>query len=115
MIVRMGPGPAEEDCLSRWLTGEGLATLDGITGEAMDIVGVLDRQLTLRYLNRTAVDIRREDMVGRSVLDLVPPGFRDVARDAYTQVLQTGTGTRFETIYNDRGNLLIWEVRVGPI
>jgi PAS domain S-box-containing protein len=115
MIARMdGVAPAV-DALSRWLTGEGLATLDRITGEALDIVGVLDAELTIRYVNRTAVDLAREAIVGRSVLDLVPPGYRDVAKDVYTEVLRTGRGTRFETIYNDRDNILIWEVRVGPI
>lgn len=111
----MGGGAPTADALSRWLTGDGLATLDAITGEALDIVGVLDRELTVRYLNRTAVDVAREDLVGRSVLDLVSPGYREVASDVYTEVLRTGRGTRFETLYNDHGNLLVWEVRVGPI
>lgn len=111
----MGGGPVQADVLARWLAGGGLATLDFFTAEAVDIVGVLDPHLNVRYLNRTAVDLQREDMVGQSVLSLVPPGYREVARDAYTNVLQTGRGTRFETIYNDHGNLLIWEVRVGPI
>ncbi|HEY6726256.1 MAG TPA: PAS domain S-box protein [Polyangiaceae bacterium] len=111
----MGGAPPVVDALSRWLTAEGLVTLDLITREALDIVGVLDPDLNVRYLSRTAVDVAREDMVGQSVLELVPPGYREVARDAYTEALRTGRGTRFETIYNDRGNLLIWEVRVGPI
>src|SRR5688572_28436452 len=99
MIARMDEGPPAMDALSRWLAGEGLATLDRITGEALDIVGVLDAGLTIRYLNRTAADLAREDVVGRSVLDLVPPGYREVAKDVYTEVLRTGRGTRFETIY----------------
>lgn len=115
MIVSMGAGPAKEDALSRWLAGDGLATLDGITRDALDIVGVLDRELTVRYVNRTVPTLTREQVVGCCVLDLVPPGYREVARDVYTEVLRTGSGERFETIYNNRGSLMIWEVRVGPI
>jgi hypothetical protein len=42
---------AEGDTLSRWLAGDGRATLDGIAGEALDVIGVIDRSLTIRYVN----------------------------------------------------------------
>jgi PAS domain S-box-containing protein len=105
----------EDDRLSRWLAGDGLATLDGIMGEALDVIGVVDRELTMRYVNWTVPGLERERLIGRSVLELVPPGFVEMSRDTYLTVLRTGIGTRFETIYRDRDDVLLWEVRVGPI
>src|SRR5689334_534837 len=103
------------DPLSRWLSGDGLAVLDAVTGEALDVIGVMDRGLILRYLNWTVPGLTRDGIIGNSVLELVPPAYRDVSRDAYLEVLRTGIGTRFETIYADGATVLIWDVRVGPI
>ncbi len=103
------------DVLDQWLRGEGLAMLDHITGGALDVVGVVDRDLVIRYVNWTAPGLTREGVVGNSVLDLVPPGYKDLSRDIYQQVLRTGVGARFETMYRDEHGVLIWVVRVGPI
>ena len=105
----------EGDALSRWLVGDGRAALEGITGEALDVIGVIDRSLTVRYLNWTLPGLTREGVVGKSVLDLVPNNYREIARETYTEALRTGSRTRFETMYADGENLLIWDVRVGPI
>jgi len=107
--------PAEDDPLSSWLSGDGLATLDGVLGESLDVIGVMDRTLTIRYVNWTVAGLTREAVVGGSVLDLAPPGYLELSRDTYNQVLATGHGARFETMYNDGEHVLIWEVRVGPI
>jgi PAS domain S-box-containing protein len=107
--------PVAGDSLSRWLEGDGQRVLDVLTGEALDVVGIVDRDLDVRYVNWTVPGLTRETVVGNSVLDLVPPAFRDIARDTYTTVLQTGTGTRFETIYADADGFHIWEVHVGPV
>ncbi|HEU4581255.1 MAG TPA: PAS domain-containing protein [Polyangiaceae bacterium] len=111
----MGEGRTEGDPLSQWLTGAGLATLDAITGEALDVLGVMDRQLTLRYLNWTHPSLTREGIVGRNVLELVPQEHRELAGATYRRVLETGAGTRFETVYRDGAGLHVWDVRVGPI
>jgi PAS domain S-box-containing protein len=111
----MGTIPTNPDPLSRWLTGEELSTLDLVTGEALDVIGILDRELTVRYINWTVPGLTREAVVGRSVLDLVPPGYQEIARETYTEVLRTGKGARFETLYADGENLLVWDVRVGAI
>jgi two-component system, cell cycle sensor histidine kinase and response regulator CckA len=106
---------ADGDVLSRWLSDDCQKTLDIITGEAIDVVGIVDHELTIRYLNWTVPGLTRASIVGNSVLDLVPPAYREIARDTYTGVLRTGTGTRFETIYRDEEGFHIWDVRVGPI
>src|SRR6478735_5277337 len=103
------------DELAHWLSGPGLAALDGIIGSALDVVGVLDPTLTVRYVNWTAPGLTREGIVGSSVLDLAPPDSREKAREAYEQVLATGVGTRIEMLFRNQDNVLFWDVRVAPI
>src|SRR6186713_2563247 len=102
------------DPLSRWLAGPGLAALDVITGNALDVIGVIDRSLTVRYLNWTAPGLTREGVIGTSVLDLAPPDYREKARDTYEQVLATGVGSRLEMLFRGQDNVLFWDVRVAP-
>jgi two-component system, cell cycle sensor histidine kinase and response regulator CckA len=111
----MREGPASGDALSRWLSGDGLAALDALTAEALDFIAILDRKLTVRYVNRTVPHLTREQIVGRGMLDLVPPDYREVSRAVYTKVLETGISTHIETMYKDGDDLQIWDVRVGPI
>jgi PAS domain S-box-containing protein len=108
-------GRVDDDPLSRWLSGDGLAALDAITGEALDIVGVMDRQLTIRYVNWTAPGLTREGIVGHNVFDVIAPEYHETTRRTYIQVLETGVGARFETMYRGNDGVLLWEVRVGPI
>ncbi len=107
--------PVEGDALSRWLMGEGRESLDGITGEALDVIAIIDRDLTLRYINWTMPASLRDEIVGKSVLDLFPVGYKEMGRETYRQVLRTGQRTRFETMYAHGPSILIWDVRVGPI
>jgi len=108
-------GGLQNDALARWLSGDGLTTLDGITSDALDIIGVMDRDLKVLYVNRTVPGLSREAIIGNSVLDLVPPSYRDTSRGVYNEVLRTSVGKRFETMYRDDNGTLIFEVRVGPI
>jgi PAS domain S-box-containing protein len=103
------------DALAHWLAGPGLAALDGITGSALDVVGVIDPTLTVRYVNWTAPGLTREGIIGSSVLDLAPPDYREKAREAYESVLATGVGTRIEMLIRTQDNILFWDVRVAPI
>lgn len=103
------------DALARWLAGPGLAALDGITGSALDVIGVIDATLTVRYVNWTAPGLTREGVIGSSVLDLAPPEYREKAREAYEEVLATGVGTRIEMLFRTHDNVLFWDVRIAPI
>jgi PAS domain S-box-containing protein len=111
----MREGPASGNALSRWLSGDGLAALDALTAEALDFIAILDRTLTVRYVNRTVPNLTREQVVGRSILDLVPPGYGEITRAVYTEVLETGNSTRIETMYKDGNDIQLWDVHVGPI
>ncbi len=81
----------------------------------MDVIGVLDRDLTIRYLNWAAAGLKRENLVGLSVLDLAPPDYKELAEATYRRVLATGQRERFEMMYSDAKGILMWDVRVGPI
>ncbi|HYQ05058.1 MAG TPA: PAS domain S-box protein, partial [Polyangiaceae bacterium] len=97
------------------LSGEGPAALDAIIGSASDVIGVVDPDFVIRYVNWTAPGLTREAVVGHSVFNLVPPGYVDVARDAFETVLKTASPSSFETMYRNEHGVLIWMVRVGPI
>ena len=81
----------------------------------MDVIGVLDRNLEIRYLNWTAAGLKRENVVGLSVLDLAPPDYKELAESTYRRVLATGQRERFEMMYSNPNGILMWDVRVGPI
>jgi PAS domain S-box-containing protein len=104
-----------DDPLSNWLRGDGPALLDLVTASALDVIGVIDKELKVRYLNWTAPGLTREGVVGLSVLDLVPPNQRAFAEENYRRVLATGNGTHFEAVYKDGDNVQLWDVRIGPI
>src|SRR5262245_48477 len=111
----MPGGGAEDDPLSRWLSGAGLEALEGLSAGALDVIGIMDRALTVRYVNWATPGLERSAVVGHSVFNLVPPDHREFARRTYEDVLATGVGTRFETMYRGERGILQWEVRVGPI
>src|SRR5207237_747722 len=106
---------SDDDPISRWLAGDGLSALDGVTAAALDIIGVFDRKLRLRYVNWTGPGMTREEALGRHALDLVAPDYRKIALDAYTSVLRTGVGTRFEVMCRAGDDVRIYDVRIGPI
>ncbi|HEX6240946.1 MAG TPA: ATP-binding protein, partial [Polyangiales bacterium] len=57
----------------------------------------------------------REQVIGGSVFNLVPPGYTEIARECFERVLQTGVASAFETMYPGPEGVIIWMVRVGPI
>jgi PAS domain S-box-containing protein len=91
------------------------SALDAIVGEAPDVIGVMDTDFIIRYVNWTTPGLTRDEVVGKSVFNLVPPGYADVAREAFEKVMRTGIPASFETMYRGEHGVLIWMVRVGPI
>ena len=104
-----------DDPLRQWLGGDGARVLDAVLAHAPDVVGIMDQNLIIRYVNWTAAGLTRERTVGASVFELVPPGYHETSRDVYLHVLKTGEPVRFETLYRDEHEILVWEVRVGPV
>ena len=111
----LGEGADDRDVLSRWLGQATVAALDALTGEALDMIGILDRRLNIRYLNWAAPGLNRADVIGRYIDEVIVPEYRDVTRATFERVLETGAGERFETMNRGPDGLFTWELRVGPI
>jgi len=82
---------------------------------AVDVIGVVDGDLRIRYLNWTTEGLRREDMVGGNAIDLAPPDYRGIAEETYRGVLRSGEGAQFDIVSEVAGTVRMWDVRVGPI
>lgn len=108
-------GQREGDLLDRWLSGEPRAALESLAAEAADVIGIMDRELIVRYVNWTAPGLTREGVIGSTVFNLVPPAYTEIAREAFSTVLRTGVCASFETMFASTSGVLIWAVRVGPI
>jgi PAS domain S-box-containing protein len=108
-------GGNDDDALSAWLRSGGRDALDFALTDAIDNVGVVDPQLVIRYVNWAAPGLTREGVVGMSVLDFAPPDYRETAREHYLRVLRTGVGSRFEIWFQGEQQMLVFEVRIGPI
>jgi two-component system cell cycle sensor histidine kinase/response regulator CckA len=111
----MGEEKRQPDVLDRWLSGEGLASLDALTGGAPEVLGVMDRDFIIRYVNWTTPGITREQVIGGSVFNLVPAEYAEIARECFERVLRTGIPGSFETMYPGPDGVIVWVVRVGPI
>lgn len=111
----MGEADREADVLDRWLTGEGRRALDALTSGTADVLGVMDTEFVIRYVNWTAPGLTREQVIGGSIFALVPPGYADVARACFERVLRRGEPDEFEMMYPGVDGWIIWKVRVGPI
>lgn len=101
--------------LERWLEDGGLETLDRFSRGSPDVVGVMDPDYVIRYVNWTAPGLTREGVTGGSALNLVPPEYVDRAREAFDRALVHGEHGRFEMMYRGADGVLVWVVRVGPI
>ena len=108
-------GANDGDVLSRWLGQDALAALDALMAESLDIIGVMDRDLTIRWVNATAPGLSRADVIGRGIDDVIVAEYRDITRTTFLRVLETGVGERFETMNRSPEGVFMWEIRVGPI
>ena len=68
-----------------------------LTETSPDFIFVLDRDMTIRSVNRLQPGHREEDVVGRPALAFVPPEHQDRLRAAFGQALETGELRSAET------------------
>ena len=108
-------GRRAPDVLDQWLSGAGLATLDAITRGTPEVVGVVDREFVVRYVNWTVPGLTRDGVIGGSVFNLMPPDYTEIARECFDRVGRTGIASSFEMMYAGVDGVIIWMVRVGPI
>jgi two-component system cell cycle sensor histidine kinase/response regulator CckA len=103
------------DVLDQWLQGEGLATIDHLTGKASDVVGVIDTEYVVRYVNYTTPGLDRAKVIGQSTFNLIPLEDQANARAAFDAALHHGRTSRFEMFFRGDHGVLVWVVGVGPI
>ncbi|MCJ7719052.1 PAS domain S-box protein [Candidatus Bathyarchaeota archaeon] len=83
---------------------------------APNIVMIVDRLGTIHFINRTVVDARPEEIVGKSIYDFVDPEHHNVVKKTIEQVFQTGEGSRYEISgVGPKGSVAWYETHVGPI
>lgn len=111
----MGETERGADVLDEWLTSGGAEYLSRFTSSMVDVVGVIDHDLVIRYVNWTVPGVRREDVVGASTLGLIPPADHEVAKEAFQRSLSMGQTARFEMTYRGAGGVIVFVVRVSPI
>lgn len=61
-----------------------------------DFISTFDLDYRLTYVNRTSPGIRPDDLIGKSIYDLVPPEQRTDLKKAVEQVIETHKATSFE-------------------
>ncbi len=104
-----------KELLGAWLADGAGAALDLATGGAPDILAIVDRDLEILYINYTAYGFTKEGVTGLSLIDITPPDFHEVSREAFAHVFEHGTPTGYEVIFRDAHQLHVWDVRVGPV
>ena len=66
-----------------------------------DHIMLLDRQYHIQFINRTRIDMRVEDVIGRSVFEYLGQQFHGSMEDTFAQVFATAEPAQFEMEYLD--------------
>ncbi len=81
-----------------------------------DHIALHDLDTTVLFMNRTAPDITKEDIIGASVFKYMPPEFRQTVADCFKRVEASGKPDMFTAVYYAKDGGTQWfEVRVGPV
>ncbi len=90
-------------------------SLHNLAALTPDNVMLLDREARIRFINWTVPDLRMEDVIGTQPYAWVPERDRDLVRQMYEGVLQSGEPAEVEADYvaND-GSISKWRTRVAP-
>jgi PAS domain S-box-containing protein len=83
---------------------------------APNIIVIVDRVGTIEFINRTVVNARPEEIVGKSVYDFIDPEHHNMVKKTIEQVFQTGEGSRYEISgVGPKGSVAWYATHVGPI
>jgi len=109
-----------EDVTERKTTEDALRESEekwrSLAENAPNIIVIVDRVGTIQFINRTVVNARPEEIVGRSVYDFIDPEHHNVVKKTIEQVFQTGEGGRYEISgIGPKGSVAWYETHAGPI
>ena len=81
-----------------------------------DIVMIVDRDGTIRFINHTAPSFKIKETIGKKVYDYIQPEHYDTMRKNLEKVFQTGHSTNHEIPRVGRNGELSWyQAELGPI
>lgn len=79
-----------------------------------DTVAELDAAGMIRFMNRHSEDYHDEELLNRSVFDIIPPEYADSVRDALNTALSGGVGECFVRLHGKHGDTS-WNGRMVPL
>ena len=81
-----------------------------------DIVIIVDRDDTIRFINHTVPGIKEQGVIGKKVYDYISPEHHDTMREDLERIFQTGQGASHEISGVGRQGALSWyQAQLGPI
>jgi PAS domain S-box-containing protein len=84
--------------------------------DSPDHIMLLDLKGNILYINRTVPDLKREEVIGTSLFNYVPPEWHRVVKDCFKRVLETGKTDHYDTEYRTKdGEVRYFDVRIGPV
>ena len=88
---------------------------ENIVRNSPDFIALVDRDLTITYLNQSVSNLNPQDMFGTNLLDYILPEFHELVRERNDAVFATGETTRFEiTGMGPDGTTAWYSSRLGP-
>jgi two-component system, cell cycle sensor histidine kinase and response regulator CckA len=89
---------------------------EAIVAHSTDSIMLLEVDGRIRFINRTAPGLTQADVIGKSVYTFVSEDQHAEMRRCFAQVLATGQGDRYESVFHVGPDLVMrWESRVGPV
>ena len=77
---------------------------------------LLDQDHKILSINRTVPDLSKEEVIGTSVYNYVPPEFHQIAKEEFKSVIETGKPGSFITKYITKdGSTRFFDIRVSPV
>jgi PAS domain S-box-containing protein len=90
-------------------------TLDAMVRYAPALIGVVDRQGTIRFVNRALGDRSKPRVVGSNWLDYLPPEEHAEHRARLQRVFEAGTPETCETSTLEGGTRRWYAMQIGPL
>jgi two-component system nitrate/nitrite sensor histidine kinase NarX len=82
---------------------------------APGIIAIIDLEGRVQFLNRTLRSDKMEDILGRSIFDLINPDYQQVARDAVAHTFDTGESSEYEALILPEEPDVWFSTHVGAI
>ena len=87
-----------------------------LTEGSPDHIMLLDLEFNILYINRTVPDLKREEVIGTSLFNYVPPEWHRATKDCFKRVIETGKIDNYDAEYRTKdGEVRYFDVRVGPV